>query len=349
MGFYIRKSVNLGGGLKLNISGKGLGLSAGVKGFRVGVNGRGTYVHMGRGGLYYRKQFSFNDRREPEPISVPEERSIEPRIEHTEDLQRPIPMMNLDSGAENIAEHFRPRPNHYWIPIFLGIWALLAAAQPWLLAALLVACVVSVVFIERAKARDLLVYDLEEEPLSTYERFVSEFERAFSCSMFWQYTSKSFTHDLKRNAGAHWITQRRRASSATDTAKKFRSNISIPALKSGSEEILFLPDYVVVLYTTAASVHRYSDVAMNVSLAQHIESDAVPHDARIVDHTWRYPNKNGGPDRRFRDNYEIPVCLYEQVEFKGKPDWVRAFLKSSVSSDSGFLDAFRAMSKIGAR
>ena len=55
MGFYIRKSLKLGP-IRLNFSKSGIGVSAGVTGARFGVNARGQkYVHLGRGGLYYRQ------------------------------------------------------------------------------------------------------------------------------------------------------------------------------------------------------------------------------------------------------------------------------------------------------
>jgi len=54
MGLYIRKSFRAGP-LRLNLSKRGLGVSAGVKGLRVGSGPRGNYVHAGRKGLYYRK------------------------------------------------------------------------------------------------------------------------------------------------------------------------------------------------------------------------------------------------------------------------------------------------------
>ncbi len=54
MGFYIRKAFKTGP-VRLNLSKGGLGLSAGVTGARAGINSRGTYVHAGRHGLYYRK------------------------------------------------------------------------------------------------------------------------------------------------------------------------------------------------------------------------------------------------------------------------------------------------------
>jgi len=55
VGFYLRKSFRLGP-LRLNLSKRGVGVSAGVKGARVGVDASGReYVHGGRYGLYFRK------------------------------------------------------------------------------------------------------------------------------------------------------------------------------------------------------------------------------------------------------------------------------------------------------
>src|SRR5258708_8088860 len=56
MGWYFRKSLNLGGGVRLNFSKSGVGVSGGVKGFRVSTGPRGTYVNIGGGGIYYREK-----------------------------------------------------------------------------------------------------------------------------------------------------------------------------------------------------------------------------------------------------------------------------------------------------
>lgn len=53
MGFYVRKSVSIGP-FRFNLSGSGIGISFGVRGFRLGSGPRGKYVHLGRAGVYYR-------------------------------------------------------------------------------------------------------------------------------------------------------------------------------------------------------------------------------------------------------------------------------------------------------
>lgn len=58
MGFYFRKSFKCGP-IRFNLSQAGIGTSIGIKGLRYGVNAKGkSYVHAGRYGMYYRKQFS---------------------------------------------------------------------------------------------------------------------------------------------------------------------------------------------------------------------------------------------------------------------------------------------------
>ena len=54
MGWYLRKSFGIGP-IRLNLSKSGLGLSAGIKGLRIGTGPRGSYMHGGREGLYYRQ------------------------------------------------------------------------------------------------------------------------------------------------------------------------------------------------------------------------------------------------------------------------------------------------------
>src|SRR5436190_21348307 len=70
MGFYLRKSVRVGP-FRFNLSKSGVGVSAGVKGLRLGSGPRGNYVHMGRGGLYYRASLPTGSQREARPQSRP--------------------------------------------------------------------------------------------------------------------------------------------------------------------------------------------------------------------------------------------------------------------------------------
>ena len=64
MPFYIRKSLSVGP-FRFNLSKSGIGMSTGVRGFRIGTGPRGNYIQMGRAGLYYRASLSSRANRGP--------------------------------------------------------------------------------------------------------------------------------------------------------------------------------------------------------------------------------------------------------------------------------------------
>ena len=59
---------------------------------------------------------------------------------------------------------------------------------------------------------------------------------------------------------------------------------------------------------------NYSDIDSNAHTTRFIESESVPRDAQVVGQTWKYVNKSGEPDRRFKDNRQLPICLYGELE-----------------------------------
>lgn len=59
---------------------------------------------------------------------------------------------------------------------------------------------------------------------------------------------------------------------------------------------------------------NYSDITSSAHTTRFIESEGVPKDSQIVGQTWKYVNKSGDPDRRFKDNRQYPICLYGELE-----------------------------------
>ena len=76
MGLFFRKSKKIAPGVRLNLSKRGAGLSAGVRGARVSANTQGeTYVSGGRGGLYFRRRLKKGKGAGPELSPEKEERA----------------------------------------------------------------------------------------------------------------------------------------------------------------------------------------------------------------------------------------------------------------------------------
>jgi Protein of unknown function (DUF4236)/Bacterial SH3 domain len=69
------------------------------------------------------------------------------------------------------------------------------------------------------------------------------------------------------------------------------------------------------------------------------EDEHVPADARVVGHTWLKANKDNTPDRRFRDNRQIPVALYGWLEFRSG-GLREAYMVSNADAAAEFATAF---------
>jgi hypothetical protein len=59
----------------------------------------------------------------------------------------------------------------------------------------------------------------------------------------------------------------------------------------------------------------FRDVQLRFVPTRFTETDPVPSDSRIIGYSWDKCNLDGTPDRRFRDNYQIPVARYATLLF----------------------------------
>lgn len=76
---------------------------------------------------------------------------------------------------------------------------------------------------------------------------------------------------------------------------------------------------------------------------QFIEAEGVPPDARVVGHAWAKSNKDGSPDRRFRDNHQIPIALYGRIEFATSSGVREAYDASDCEAALEFGEALRTL------
>jgi hypothetical protein len=83
----------------------------------------------------------------------------------------------------------------------------------------------------------------------------------------------------------------------------------------GGQDLYFLPDAILIEAARAVTALPYNELSVSLDETRFIESGAIPKDASVVGHTWKYVNKKGGPDRRFNFNKQLPVCLYGELAF----------------------------------
>jgi len=356
MGFYLRKSISVGP-LRFNLSKSGIGVSAGVKGLRFGAGPRGNYVHMGRGGLYYRATIPSSSHSQPrlQPAN-----SIDPVIPSgthapLEEIESADISRIADSSSQELLNELNQKRNktRLW-PIAATVSTLilfvgLSSVWPnWLLLITLVAglAVTYVAFSHDALAKTVvLFYDFDPEMEEAYGQLHSAAEKIAGCSAAWHIEAQGNVHDRKYHAGASSLVRRKATFIRKAEPPYVKSNIETIAIGVGRQTLHFFPDRVLIYDSNGVGAVGYQELRVNVKPSRFIEDGAPPQDAKVVDRTWKYVNKSGGPDRRFKDNRELPICLYDEISLSSQTGLNEVLQISRCDIAGAFAEAISTLAR----
>ena len=322
MGFYIRKGFNFGP-LRLNLSRSGLGASFGVKGARIGIGPRGRYIHMGRGGLYYRQTLHTESEPSHPGIELP------PQVVPSDNLQEITSLaatgMVDSSAAQLLHELNRIKRQKDLFPIVLSVGVvlflrvLLLGVAWWVWSIEALATMVLAVWARNCDVTTgtaILNYSFEGDTGLSFSKLRNAFQQTMHCQGFWHVDAAGATSDWKRNAGVNSLERRSDSHPGFSRPPKVECNIDVPTLKARRRVLYFFPDRLLVYDSAGVGAVPYGELQAQMTHTRFVEDGTVPADAQQLGSTWRYVNRNGGPDRRFNNNRELPILLYGEISLR---------------------------------
>ena len=305
MGWRYRKSINLGGGFRINLSKSGVGYSWGIPGYRITKTANGkikkTYSIPGTGIMYVENAKNNKYQNNTQDISYDyNTKLITGNTTYYENT-------NLDKMGMNdkILAQINNVKN---INIIANV------------------CIVSLVFLSigiflkvliAKKWKINLKYEFDEYSKKRYETLNCFFKELSKNKKIWQINTSTKVYNTKYNAGAGNNVTRNVSWIVKSMPWYIDNNIEVYGLKLKNEKIYFTPDRMIIYRgMRRVSGRSYKDLDAIFSKTNFVENEMVPKDAQICSYTWQYVNKNGGPDRRFSNNRQIPICKYGEVELK---------------------------------
>lgn len=327
MGFYIRKSIKAGP-FRFNLSKSGLGISTGIPGFRVGTGPRGNYVHMGRNGIYYRASLGGGHRAAssaPPQVTAPAPGwgipAYSPSGILMADTTGATAFALEPTGPDDLVQQLNTAASRFswwWPTAIAGAVIALAIKGVFglLIAALLIPACIWLYFNDQARRTVVLFYEVQDEAEQWFQAVITQWPWLSQSQKLWRVTESGdittpYLH--KRNAGASTLISSLPAAAGLSGPARLRSNIEIPSIVAGKSALYFLPDRLLVRDGKRFTDVSYEHLQVFQTTVRFIESDAPPADGTMVDTTWTYVNKDGGPDRRFNNNRQLPVMRYGRV------------------------------------
>lgn len=297
-----------------------MGVSTGVPGFRIGTGPRGNYVRVGAGGVYYRATLGARQQTTPEPTWQPPPPSPVTDV-LLEDITGATATELLPTGSGDIVEQLNEAAGRWRLfPWVLGLLVVVLLAQPVVGAILLLPGVPGLVWLwfnDRARRTVVAFYDVNDAPASWFQGLVDAAQALAGSQALWRVAAAGnvrTTYQYKVNAGANTIVSRKRAGASNQPPAALATNIAVPSIAAGKSALYFLPDRLLVKDAKRFSDISYSELQIQVTRQPFIESQRLPRDAAQVDTTWQYVNVKGGPDRRFKNNRQLPIMLYGELE-----------------------------------
>lgn len=320
MGFRYRKSINLGGGFRINLSKSGVGYSWGVKGYRVTKTAKGTIRRTasipGTGISYVQETGRRNGNsanRNNNPSSPNHAPAVDNNHYDTQNIVNNVASTMVSEGLEDmlaIASRALILNNianiGFWITFILGFGFPIFFVPT-------VAFLALKIYVHTTGTIDL-DYNIEADHQAVVDERMKPMIKITECAKVWRIMQTSKVIDRKYASGANNTVKRTACKAITKVPFPFKVNLQVANFKAGKETLLFLPDKLFIIQGSKIGALNYDDISISAHTTRFIESESVPRDAQIVGQTWKYVNKSGGPDRRFKDNRQLPICLYGELD-----------------------------------
>ena len=379
MGFRFRRSVRLFPGVRLNFGLRGVSVSAGVPGMTVNIGPRRSSITVGIPGTGLSYTESLGPGRRPirsppplgefaaDPTAAPMDR-IEPgealpgEIRSAEVAALTSPDLEGLKNLINEAAHQKASLQPDWLEAVSArrkAWKKLRRREQLPLKLFMKQAIPKAreafdeAENEATKVAEALAASeikveviLDDRCWAAWSRLEHVHRRLSNSARFWDVTSSLSVDRFRTRSAANFEVTRTLVGlrpitdgilSGPHRGMRFEN--------ANGDDLDIFPGFLLIRQKqgTDYALVDLRDLDTRAYPQQFIEAEGVPPDARVVGHAWAKSNKDGSPDRRFRDNHQIPIALYGRIEF-ATPSGVReAYDASDCEAALEFGEALRTL------
>jgi hypothetical protein len=318
MALYLKKTFKFGP-FSINLSKSGIGFSAGIKGARVSKGPRGTFVNIGKNGIYYRKSLtSFNNIVSENSKAVQSNNGISNKNIQNIDFQN-IETTDLNNLVDSeFEEEFREIQKKFSCGFF-------------------------------GDKKIYLFYNIDEEKEEKMSIFYDSYALLQKCNKaWWLYSQAKTDNNIKRDFGNAEVLNKTMPFPPSfinyGIPRRFITNIKVPVIPLG-KQIYFFPDRIFITEGKQIGTVNYKDLILEYGKMHMVFQSDPPKDSKLVNHVWQYANKDGTPDKRHQDNQQLPVYEIGQINFKSETGLNESVQFSNPEAVEKFVKALEEYTK----
>ena len=357
MSLKFRKRIRVFPGFTLNLSKSGMSATLGVKGCSVNIGKNGTDLNTGipGTGLYDRKKIdNSNDSITPE--QNPEIPNNNNYILETEIKSYNPELLTSDSMAalkKSILEAEKVKKEMF------EEWQQANSSKNSTLFFLIILHFIIIGFFlkslkqkyreKKLFAEDLkkdyenfsleLDFNFDKETLNDYITIRKYFDEMSKSNKIWDITSYQETDRYHERTIATKTITRQPVQFYHQTLDFIKTSYDAMVLGNANGGNLYIyPGFVIVKESSSTDfgIIDLKNISFIYSDSSFIEEESVPSDSKNIGYTWKYCNKNGSPDRRYSNNYQIPIQQYGEIAISSSEGLNEEFMISNSDATNLF-------------
>jgi hypothetical protein len=366
MGLRFRKRIKVAPGIHINLSGSGISFNLGVPGLNVSLGSQPS-VNLGVPGTGISYRHSLNDKRDSSTRRNEANRydSVYEKSQIPEDNIISVSPALIDSGSLQVVSHLFKEVIKNAKILNAEYLEALKEEKKWkrldiFLKILLIGFLPPISPAVKQKITDVsdrmneiyedeknnyldLDYFVEEEFREKFASVTQSFQSLQSSSKIWDINTNSSIDRISKRSYAGSEVRRTNTKIEISDIRYVKSNFSpLKFCNTNGADIYLYPSFAVFYYSVEDkfAAIRYSELHVTFMKINFCEEGVVPDDAVRVGETWKKVNKDGSRDKRFRDNYLIPIVQYGQIGFEHRAGISEVFQFSNAEAASHFYSEF---------
>jgi hypothetical protein len=187
-------------------------------------------------------------------------------------------------------------------------------------------------------------FDLPEILKDAFGRVCDAAAMLSRSQRIWDTLSSTATDRYHERTTASHSIQRKPVTISLGSCNLIESSWKVPHLMNANGGEMFIYPAFILYHVSheAFALVDIRDANLDYSPTSFIEEEAIPTDAQFIGYTWKKANKDGSPDRRFANNYQIPILAYGGIRLASKSGLNEEYLISNAAAAQGFAQAWTA-------
>ncbi|HEY9260851.1 DUF4236 domain-containing protein [Chitinophaga sp.] len=193
-----------------------------------------------------------------------------------------------------------------------------------------------------------LDYEFDEDILNRYNNVSGSFEKLCLSDKIWDVTSAHNQNRVVTRSAASTIVIKREVRFSNKSIPDIKANFKPLYFKNANGSDLYFYPHFIIMYSSEEkfAIIGLHEIELVFSPVRFVEDGKVPNDSKIIDRTWAKVNKNGTPDKRFKDNYQIPIVNYGSIRLRTTTGLNEEYEFSNYESCEAFANAFTSYQKM---